>query len=122
MGCGSGGNSTSCGWGREGDIVKIKVKGNLYLKPGQYSGDPDQFMFFMGDSVDYWIENGYVPICEHTIEVDAPEIDVVAGQVQCLLAKREKLTAEYTAAAARIDDTLAKLKCLTFDASSGVAS
>lgn len=101
--------------------MKITVKGNLYVKPSQYDGDPAQFMFFMCDSKDYWIESGYVPICEHIIEVDAPEVDIVAGQIQCLLAKRNKLTGEYTKATAKIDDTLAQLKCLTFD-DSGVAA
>ena len=62
-----------------------------------------------------------MPLCPHTIEVDAPDVDIVEGQVQCLLAKRDRLTKEFEHATSKIDDALAQLKCLTFDAS-GVAA
>jgi hypothetical protein len=101
--------------------VKIRVEGWLYAQPNKYHPDEPRLCFLNGDSTQYWIENGYVPLCKHTIDVEAPNVDIVAGQVQCLLAKREKLTQEYKAETNKIDDAIAQLKCLTFD-SNGEAS
>jgi hypothetical protein len=101
--------------------MKIVIEGWLYVQPDQFVPQGYRTIFSMGDSVDYWVQNGYIPVCKHVIEVDAPEIDTVAGQVQCLLAQREKLTKDYEGATLQIDDALSKLQCLTFD-SQGVAA
>jgi hypothetical protein len=101
--------------------MKIEISGWLYVQPDKYDEKGYRVIFAAGDSTAYWVESGYIPVCQHTIDVDAPEIDIVGGQIQCLLAQREKLTKEYENATSRIDDTLAKLKCLTFD-SKGVAA
>jgi hypothetical protein len=97
------------------DNMKIVLSGWLYAEPNRYEPATPRLTFIQGSNTDYWIEQGLIPLCEHVIDVDAPEIDLVEGQVQCLLAKRKKLTAEYEAEATRIDDALAQLKCLTFD-------
>lgn len=101
--------------------MKIQISGWLYVQPDKYTEKGYRDIFVSGDSNEYWIQNGYIPVCQHTIDVDAPEIDIVAGQVQCLLAQREKLTKEFESATTKIDDALAKLKCLTFD-DKGVAA
>jgi hypothetical protein len=101
--------------------MNIKISGWLYIQPDKLDKQGFRPAFISGDSSSYWIENGYIPVCQHTIDVDAPEIDIVGGQVQCLLAQREKLSKEYEKAASKIDDALAQLKCLTFDAK-GVAA
>ncbi|WP_103035279.1 hypothetical protein [Castellaniella caeni] len=42
-------------------------------------------------------------ICDHVIEVDAPEIDLVGPQLSVLDAKEAKLTARYRAAKTEIE-------------------
>lgn len=101
--------------------MKIKLEGWLYAQPNEFNPASPRISFWDGKETKYWAANGYVPLCEHTIEVDAPDVDVVAGQVQCLLAKRAEIVKEFEKATAKIDDALAQLKCLTFDAG-GVAS
>lgn len=100
--------------------MKIKISGWLYAQPNEHSPANPRISFWDGEETKFWISQGYIPLCEHIIEVDAPDVDIISGQVQCLIAKRDKLTEEYTKAAEKIDDALAQLKCLTFDAS-GVA-
>jgi hypothetical protein len=95
--------------------MKIHIEGWLYAQHDKYHPDEPRLCFFMGTSTSYWIESGYVPICQHVIEVDTPDFDIIGGQVQCLLAKREKLTKEYEAETGKIDDAIAQLKCLTFN-------
>jgi len=101
--------------------MKIKIEGWLYAHPNVFNPANPKIYFWEGKETKFWVSEGYVPLCQHTIEVDAPDVDIVAGQVQCLLAKRNKLVKEFEASAAKIDDALSKLKCLTFDAS-GVAA
>jgi hypothetical protein len=101
--------------------MQIKIEGWLYAQPNVYNPANPKINFWEGKETKFWVSEGYVPLCQHTIEVDAPDVDIVAGQVQCLLAKREKLVKEFETSAAKIDDALSKLKCLTFDAS-GVAA
>jgi len=101
--------------------MKIVIRGWLYAQPNIFNPDEPQISFWSGTETKFWVSEGYVPLCQHTIEVDAPDVDIVEGQVQCLLAKRDKLVKEFEASAAKIDDALSKLKCLTFDAS-GVAA
>ena len=100
--------------------MKIKLEGWLYMKPDEYSPANPKISFWDGKETNYWVTQGYIPLCEHTIEVETPEVDVIAGQVNSLIAKKEKLTAEFSKTVAKIDDALAQLKCLTFDPS-GVA-
>lgn len=100
--------------------MKIKIEGWLYMQPNKYNPALPKINFWEGKETKFWVSEGYVPLCEYTIDVDTPEVDIIAGQVQCLIAKREKLTKDYNESARQIDDTLAKLKCLTFD-SKGVA-
>lgn len=101
--------------------MNIKISGWLYAQPNEYNPASPRISFWEGSGTKFWIEQGYIPLCEHTIEVDAPDVDVVSGQVQCLLAKRAEIVKEFEKATAKIDDALAQLKCLTFDAG-GVAS
>ncbi|MBB3004425.1 hypothetical protein FHX57_006807 [Paraburkholderia tropica] len=101
--------------------MKIKIEGWLYAKPNEWNVSNPKIQFWEGADTKYWVAEGYIPLCAHTIEAESPEVDIVAGQVQCLLVKREKLTKEYEASTTKIDDALAKLKCLTFD-EKGVAA
>jgi hypothetical protein len=95
--------------------MNIKLEGWLYAQPNEFSPANPKISFWEGKETKFWVSQGYVPLCEYTIEVEAPDVDIVSGQVQCLLAKRQKMTEEFTKAAARIDDALAQLKCLTFN-------
>lgn len=99
--------------------MKIKIAGWLYAQASRSDGLA--FYFFNGSSTNFWISQGYIPLCEHTIEADAPDVDVVEGQVQCLIAKKEALKKEFERESSKIDDALSRLKCLTFD-KNGVAS
>jgi hypothetical protein len=101
--------------------MKIKIEGWLYAQHNEYNPAAPRISFWEGKETKFWVSQGYIPVCEHTIEVESADVDIIGGQVQCLIAKRDKLTEEFTAATSRIDDALAQLKCLTFD-SSGVVS
>lgn len=101
--------------------MKISISGWLYARPNEYDPANPQIRFWDGAETKYWVEQGYVPLCAHTIDVDAPDIDIVSGQIQCLLAKRDALVKEFNQATSKIDGALAQLKCLTFD-SAGIAS
>lgn len=101
--------------------MKIKIDGWLYVQPNQYNPANPSISFWAGKETKFWVEEGYVPICAHTIEVDAPDVDIIGGQVQCLLAKRKQLAKDYETSTRKIDDAISKLKCLTFD-SKGVAA
>lgn len=102
--------------------MQIKLEGWLYAQLNEYSPANPNISFWNGKDTKFWVSQGYVPLCEHTIEVDAPEVNIVEGQVQCLMTKKAQLTKDYERDVAKVDDALAQLKCLTFDASSGVVS
>jgi hypothetical protein len=101
--------------------MKIKLEGWLYAQPNEYSPANPRISFWDGKETKYWAANGYVPLCAHTIEVEAPDVDVIAGQVQCLLAKREEIVKEFEKATAKIDDAIANLRCLEFNPSEGAS-
>lgn len=102
--------------------MQIKLDGWLYAKPNEYDSAHPQIKFWEGKDTAFWIGQGYVPICEHTIEADAPEINIVDGQVKCLLARKSQLTKDFETAIGKVDDALKQLQCLTFDATSGAVS
>lgn len=101
--------------------MKIKIEGWLYAQHNEHNPANPRISFWDGKETKFWIQQGYIPLCAHTIELDAPDVDIVSGQVQCLIAKRDALAKEFTQATSKIDDALAQLKCLTFD-ESGVVS
>jgi hypothetical protein len=95
--------------------MKIALTGWLYAQPNEYNPANPKISFWDGKETRFWVSQGYIPLCEYTIEVEAPDVDVVGGQVQCLIARREKLTEEFTKSVAKIDDAIANLRCLTFN-------
>lgn len=97
--------------------MKIKISGWLYAQPNEFSCSTPRITFWEGAETKYWAAHGYVPLCQHTIEADAPDVDVIAGQVQCLLAKREQLVKDFEKATTKIDDAIANLRCLEFNPS-----
>lgn len=104
----------------------MEIKGYVYVKINQYTAQPE-YQFWNGVEKDgspskYWIKDGYVPVQAHTITFEPiDQASLIEGQVMCLMKKREELESKFNAEVRKIDDTLAQLKCLTFDAS-GVAS
>ena len=101
--------------------MNIKIAGWLYMQPNEYSPANPKISFWDGKETKFWIAQGYIPLCEHTIEVDTPDVDIVAGQVQCLVARKEKLTEDFQKATVKIDDALAQLRCLEFSPSESVS-
>ena len=91
------------------------------MQPNEFNPANPKISFWDGKETGFWVGQGYIPLCEYTIEAETPEVDVIAGQVQCLMVKRDKLVKEFERATGKIDDALAQLKCLTFDAK-GVAA
>lgn len=101
--------------------MKVKLVGMIYAQTNEQNPANPRLCFWEGKNTEFWVGQGYIPVCEHIIEIDAPDVDIVAGQVQCLITKRDEITKKFQAETAKIDDALAQLKCLTFDAG-GVAS
>lgn len=95
--------------------MKIVQEGWLYAMFREYDPHNPEIRFWDGTETKYWVAQGYIPICPYTINIEAPDVDIIEGQIQCLLAKKETMEEKHQKEVKKIDDALATLKCLTFD-------
>lgn len=103
----------------------MEIKGWVYVKPGTEPWEHGQpkYTFWEvcaddGGPSKYWIEDGYTPVCPHTITFEPiDQKAMVEGAVNSLLARKEKLEAEHKREVAKIDDAIANLRCLEFSPS-----
>jgi hypothetical protein len=103
----------------------MKLNGYIWLQPSEYADNGFTPMFWANDAgtSSYLKGEGYLPVCPHTIEFEFPEgFDYVGKQVECLVTKKEALTAEYEAAVGKIDSAIKNLQCLTFNPTNGTVS
>jgi len=99
----------------------IELKGWIWGKKEVYEREV-KYMFFEGGGSNYFSEQGYFQVCEHTVEVELPEtFNPVAAQVSALNAKKEAIQRQFTDRIREINDAISNLQCLTFDPS-GTAS
>lgn len=91
------------------EIVKI------YTYAHKWSFEPNYEIRNTTYMPDCEVDRVVVPICEHEITVDIPEIDeskIMQAQVDQLKLMRKEVIAENHIRLKKIDDDIAKLMCL----------
>jgi hypothetical protein len=96
----------------------IEITGFIWAK--KYSScDVPNYHFFPGDGDnEYFLKEGYLPICAHKINVEMPaEFNLAKRQIESLNAKKKLLQFEFNQRVMEINDEISNLQCLEFNPS-----
>ena len=86
--------------------MKIKIEGAVYFRTTREYESQDRYAFLAGRCADFSSFKALAPL---TIEVDVPDFDPRAAEVEALKAKRKEVHDAFAAAVMEIDQRINSL-------------